>query len=488
MEDIDISKYITSEHGKKLPTVRIHKIAIKNLKNTKEGVVEFACSKKFVPYDTQSDILGIYGQNGSGKTTLIQAIRIAKELLSGEYVDSEYSKLIMIGEEKASIEVVFDFQYPDETIRSVVYSFDITKEKNPSYVESQNFNSDERIPEYFVRVLNEKVEASGVVDGKETRLQAFITYNLEAGYGPSNKLSILFASQKSDVVNKLAVIGNLAYKESKSAIFNKDLFNLLSEKEEQSDYFLILKELMLFADNYLFVVDSLGNGLIRLNFALPVYTEHGAMFINTDRPTFYPKGFFEDAKKEIDSVSLVLSKIIPGLELKIHNPVETKDKKGNDAIMFELYSKRGDIEMPVGYEADGVRKIIMFLKLIVSAFNQKSTTIAIDELDAGVFEYLLGEILELFQEHGKGQFIFTSHNLRPLEVLDKKFICFTTSNPSNRYIRMKGVGHSNNLRLQYFREILLANTQEEVLYENEKKFKILGAFKQCQINSEETDE
>ena len=165
-----------------------------------------------------------------------------------------------------------------------------------------------------------------------------------------------------------------------------------------------------------------------------------------------------------------------------------KDKNGNDAIMFELYSKRGEVEMPVGYEADGVRKIIMYLKLIVSAFNQKSTTIAIDELDAGVFEYLLGEILELFQEHGKGQFIFTSHNLRPLEVLDKKFICFTTSNPSNRYIRMKGVGHSNNLRSLYFREILLANTQDEILYENEKKFKILGAFKQCQIDSEDADE
>lgn len=488
MEDIDITKYITPEHGKNLPTVRIHKITIKNLKNTKDGVVEFACSKKYVPYDTQSDILGIYGQNGSGKTTLIQAIRIVKDLLSGEDVSPNYSKIIMIGEEKASVEIVFDFQYPDDSIRSVVYSFDLTKEKNPSFVENKNYTSDENIPEFFIRIVNEKVEASGIVDGKETRLQAFITYDLENGYGPSNKLPLLFASQKSEVINKLAVIGNIAYKESKSAIFNNDLFNLLSEKETQSDYFLILKELMLFANNYLFVVDSMGNGLIRLNFALPVFTEHGSLFIHTDQPTIYPKGFFEVAKKEIETVSLVLSKIIPGLELVIHNPVDTKDKNGNDAIMFELYSKRGEVEMPVGYEADGVRKIIMYLKLIVSAFNQKSITIAIDELDAGVFEYLLGEILELFQEHGKGQFIFTSHNLRPLEVLDKKFICFTTSNPSNRYIRMKGVGHSNNLRSLYFREILLANTQDEILYENEKKFKILGAFKQCQIDSEDADE
>ena len=97
------------------------------------------------------------------------------------------------------------------------------------------------------------------------------------------------------------------------------------------------------------------------------------------------------------------------------------------------------------------------------------------------------KLLELFQEHGKGQFIFTSHNLRPLEVLDKKFICFTTANPSNRYIRMKGVGHSNNLRSLYFRNIIMADKQDEVLYKNEKKYKILGAFKHCLASCEETD-
>ena len=67
------------------------------------------------------------------------------------------------------------------------------------------------------------------------------------------------------------------------------------------------------------------------------------------------------------------------------------------------------------YESDGIRKIVSVLSLIIDAYNEQSCTIAIDELDAGVFEYLLGEVLQTFQESGKGQFIFTSHNLRPLE-------------------------------------------------------------------------
>lgn len=42
---------------------------------------------------------------------------------------------------------------------------------------------------------------------------------------------------------------------------------------------------------------------------------------------------------------------------------------------------------------------------------------SIDELDAGIFEYMLGELLDIFGKSAKGQLIFTSHNLRALEML-----------------------------------------------------------------------
>ena len=38
------------------------------------------------------------------------------------------------------------------------------------------------------------------------------------------------------------------------------------------------------------------------------------------------------------------------------------------------------------------------------------------------FEYMLGELLDIFEKSVKGQLIFTSHNLRALEMLDKKSI------------------------------------------------------------------
>ena len=143
-----------------------------------------------------------------------------------------------------------------------------------------------------------------------------------------------------------------------------------------------------------------------------------------------------------------------------------------------LVAYRDGKEIPLRDESDGVRKIISVLSLITAAFNEQSVTVAIDEFDAGVFEYLLGEILQAFEESGKGQFIFTSHNLRPLEVINKKFLYFTTTNPYNRYIRLKNIAATNNLRDTYFREIVM-NEQEEQIYNKTKRFKIVAALKKA---------
>jgi hypothetical protein len=141
-----------------------------------------------------------------------------------------------------------------------------------------------------------------------------------------------------------------------------------------------------------------------------------------------------------------------------------------------LVAYRNGRELPLRDESDGVRKIISVLSLIIAAFNEESVTVAIDEFDAGIFEYLLGEILQALEEYGKGQFIFTSHNLRPLEVINKKYLYFTTTNPQNRYIRLKNIASTNNLRDTYFREIVMGEQEEEV-YQRTKKYKIVSALR-----------
>ena len=126
----------------------------------------------------------------------------------------------------------------------------------------------------------------------------------------------------------------------------------------------------------------------------------------------------------------------------------------------------------------GLKKIISVLQLLIVVYNDSSITVAIDELDAGIFEYLLGELLRIISEKGKGQLIFTSHNLRPLETLDRGFIAFTTTNPENRYIRLNHVKTNHNLRDFYYRDIVLGE-QNEPVYEPTNNYEIALAFREA---------
>ena len=101
-------------------------------------------------------------------------------------------------------------------------------------------------------------------------------------------------------------------------------------------------------------------------------------------------------------------------------------------------------------------------------------------MDSGIFEYLLGEILRIISEKGKGQLIFTSHNLRPLETIDKGFVAFTTTNVNNRYIRFSNVKNNNNLRDFYYRDIMLGE-QDEQVYETTNNYEIALAFREAKF-------
>lgn len=180
----------------------------------------------------------------------------------------------------------------------------------------------------------------------------------------------------------------------------------------------------------------------------------------------------------IANMNIVLSQIVPGLTIRIEKLGEMVFANGKKGVKVQLMSLKNKKAIPLKYESEGIKKIISILQLLVVVYNRASITVAIDELDAGVFEYLLGELLRIISEKGKGQLLFTSHNLRPLETLDRGFIAFTTTNPSNRYIRMSKLKDNNNLRDFYFRDIVLGEQIEEV-YDPTNNAEIALAFREA---------
>ena len=472
--------FITDEHGNNLPTVRIKKAILKNFKSVEYGEITFNCGRQFVPYNTESDILGIYGQNGSGKTAFIEALAILQVLLAGGSVRDVYADCIAVDKEYAELEFVFDLQYPDGNIREATYSFCLKKqEKTLDEIREayKDAPEDIEIPDSEMKVIvfNEKFY---LLWENASKKQLIIdTSSEQTAFTPDTKRKALAGTGKRALVS-LDVNKQLASIKSKSFIFLYDTLSVFNENDNSCIFFRTLIELRLFAQHYLYVVDTKSSGFIRLNLAMPIYTRGGRILLNTRQPISIPENIYEEVKEEIRNISVVLTQLVPGLAIDVKKLSDTLTKKGDPASIIMLVANRDGKELPLRDESDGVRKIISVLSLITAAFNEQSVTVAIDEFDAGIFEYLLGEILQAFEESGKGQFIFTSHNLRPLEVINKKFLYFTTTNPKNRYIRLKNIAATNNLRDTYFREILL-NEQEEEIYNRTKRHKIIDALKKA---------
>ena len=181
----------------------------------------------------------------------------------------------------------------------------------------------------------------------------------------------------------------------------------------------------------------------------------------------------------VDQINTVLYTIIPGMSIDVKDYGKQAMDSGEEGWKVELMSVRdGKKAIPIRMESEGIIKIVSILNALIQAFGNPSICLVIDELDAGIFEYMLGELLDIFEKSAKGQLIFTSHNLRALEMLNKESIMFSTVNPNNRYIHMKNVKDTNNLRSMYIRSITLGG-QGEIIYEETDSLKIARAFRKA---------
>ena len=485
MDEIDRSE--VDEYA----TVRITKVVLDNFKSVTHGEIVFDCGRHHIPSGTTSDILGLYGQNGSGKTALIEAISILKHLLSGRRVPNGYSECVAVEADFARLSFEFDFQYPDGRIAKVGYAASIRS------VDTQNEEETEQLfmgslydapsDGTRVEVFDEQIRMGGDLDGKRRQYRLCIDTSDESArpFGPDSRQT-LFMGKDPSVREELFVKRILASERSQSFIFMDEVLSMMDEGkgilnrsgDVDSDYFTILRELKMFASRYLFVIDSRFPAFASADIMLPFFSRFGLMVLPLSGTADMPTRMVAHLKTEFDATNEILGELIPGLSVGLRELGKTVLKGGGEGVSVALVSIRDGVEIPLRDESDGVKKIISSLALINNAFNMKSATVAIDEFDAGLFEYLLGEMLMILQEYGRGQLIFTSHNLRPLEVLDKSFIWFTTTNPLNRYYRMKNVGATNNLRDMYFREILVGE-QDEQLYDSGKRFRIVSALRKA---------
>ena len=448
--------------------VRVQKIEIDNFKNVDYGVIEFKSKpKKDEEYKTASEILGLYGQNGSGKTTLVNAFNFLKCILEGSSLPEDTYNYINLFKSKARL--MFEFYIEINREKYLVdYEFWIEKLENKR-----------------VRISKEKLSYSKKEEIWSNKI-TIIDYDLDYEkviFKPQNKYNEVVLSNKENLIN-LKVAQKLSLEKNTSFIFNKEVKEILSKSFKSSDYAYIVESLVHFARCNLFVIMNDYTGIISANILKPFkYQLEKEEGITQDdiAPGFggtatVTKSVYEILTKLIRQMNVVLKHIVPTLEIELYNHGEQYNEKGEIVTKVELLSIKGNSKLPIRYESEGIRKIISIISALIEMYNEPAVCMVVDELDSGIYEYLLGEILKVIEMGGKGQLIFTSHNLRPLEVLNKDSLYFTTTNPNNRYIRFSNVKSNNNLRSLYIRSISLGGQKEELYNETDSQ-EIRRAFR-----------
>lgn len=464
-------------------TVRLESISIENFKNVKHGQLRFVNSRK----DYRASILGLYGQNGSGKTALIDAIDLLQTALKGQPIPLKFADYVNVESEHASLCYEFSIAGNGEKYQ-VFYEFKLTAEKIEA---TQNIDISEGNETHFKPIIEDEV-LSYAYDSESLKIRksALIDTSTQKVFTPVGKYSCLVGKDKAVALN-LMVDKKVIKGASRSFIFSRELLSRIrnnqtnKEDAEYQRHIRMIESLVRYGNFELFVINTTNSGIISMNmlplsfrFEDGITGAAGNILIPLEDATLIPEEAVSMVEHIITNMNIVLSQIVPGLTIRFKNLGKTISANGKECVKIQLMSLKNKKAIPLKYESEGIKKIISILQLLIVVYNRSSITVAIDELDAGIFEYLLGELLRIISEKGKGQLIFTSHNLRPLETLDRGFIAFTTTNPSNRYIRMSNLKDTNNLRDFYFRDIILGEQSEEV-YDQTNNSEIALAFREA---------
>ncbi len=437
--------------------IQIQSITLNNFKNVVHGSIEF-----------KNHVLGVYGQNGSGKTAIINALELLQILARGESLHPAMAHYILQGQNSSECTFVFNILDGDIIIKTLSYTFTI-----------------ERHPESRLQVVAEQL-VEKVTNKKQVTIVKYEKNNETQWLTPAADWKAITTNK--DYAIKLGVLREIAGKERRSFIFSNDFSKIVKEsKLVDVERVNTIEQLKHFANENLFVIRNNGNGPFNLDFSLPFNFKHkekenlayGTIQISLTSPMVYNKPIFDIINNTFTELNIVLQEIVPGLKVVVQNEGPQQTPDGKEGVRFELLSQRDDNPaIPLLFESEGIKKIISILSLLISVYNNPSTFLAVDELDAGVFEFLLGEILEIIEEKANGKLLFTSHNLRPLEMIKKESLIFTTTNPENRYTRLSGLQTNNNPRSVYLRSISLGG-QKDPIYQETNHFKIARAFRKA---------
>lgn len=473
---------------------RIQSIELHNFKNVKHGSIDFS-NYGSQNLDFEKNITAVYGQNGSGKTALIEALLLVKRIIEGRKLRPDMENIIRKGEKTASISVTFFFNNENDTcLATYTISFERT--------------------EKGIIISNEIISSKEFANGKWNNNTEIINYSLQKnGFSISPKYVYQNLISKKELALELLVAQSLCSVENEktnkiesiSLLFSNRFSELLKRVKTKShiEKMIAIQKTIGYISNavnknILVVCDTTFGGIQENIHAIPIYIKQkynnpngqeleaiGAIPIDIYSKTVIPAELMDVYNNFVKQINAVLPSIIPGISVELIDIQQEYNETNQQLLSFSIVTVRDNQRISLKYESAGIKKVLCIISSLIAAFNNPDMCFVVDELDSGLFEYLLGQIITVFKDDAKGQLIFTSHNLHILELLDNKSIIITTWNSDNCYRHLPNVQANNNKRLLYLKQIELSDDEGDIIYNKTNQYEMSYAFKKAYMIAKE---
>lgn len=334
--------------------------------------------KRFSPCG--SNVKGIFGPNGIGKTSIIKGMDILRKIsLNDNYLTNDFNliildKIINKKIEKASLEIEFlvidDKKKKSRYVHSITIAITSPKEIKILFenIKKKDPNTDQIVGEILIEngiIKNDSLHKddlkSEIVD---------ITKNL---------------LEKRSIVNivKPSVLKSIDLE--KIRYFYRKLHIKIDREDSHLGYALMDNPLK---DDIPFN-DSIGNyDMIISKNNLPI---------------------FEDYLRRMTEF------------LKIFKPnlrnIEYEKKEGKEEYYINILFVYDDYKVNYEFESMGIKNLFSLFTYFRALSEDE--VVVIDEIDTSIHDIYLNKLIEFFAVDGKGQLVFTAHNITLLQTLKK---------------------------------------------------------------------
>ena len=432
---------------------RINSIKFHNFRNILDSVIYLNTKELSTPLG--GAIAGIYGANGSSKSSVgyalcylfKQAFNISPAFFHN--FDNDFG----ISDDYVSLE--YDFSYTEEEFEGLTFRFVWKKNNETKKVfiseESVTFKTNKKGKPYSYTVNKTDNSLEYLIpDNDAKRLCDFFSIDEK----------MLYRLYSASVEGSYSMFLNLKNLQSVAG-FLKDSKPVNFELNSQFSYISLFVD-ALFHSTAFVMPDSYGLSITNNLFLSYGDKETPLSALNKDKTgTIFAD---EEQIKYIESIILTsnkfMKKVVSDFEVTLDKELQETTAEGVKKYRVQFMSNKKDGSFLFENESEGIKRLFNIAVSLARCMNEQDFIAFIDEFDEGVFEVLYGELINGLNKQCMGQLIFTSHNLRPLEVLNYKNFIFSTLNPKNRFVTLKGIKPQNNLRDIYIRKIMYGGNDE----------------------------